>query len=807
MHITSHTGSSRRPALLSAFAAATLLFSVASVAQTTQTVSSPDKSVEVRLQLDPLSYAVSVGGRPVLTDSPLGLELKDQSPMAGWTLLHHEQHTTDRTWTPVWGKTAQIRNWYTELTLALQERAGAHRRMDLIVRAYPDGVALRYSLPKQPGLEHFIVSKELTAFHFASDATVWAGITEQYHHSYEHEYPKGLLSTIPAGAHVILPFLAQVDASTYAAVTEADLTDWAGMYLTPAGASTLRVDLSPRLDGAGLVKADTPHQSPWRVIMLGARAGDLIESNLIENLNPPSKIADTSWIKPGKMAWDHWWSGDVKMDNETNRRFISFASEMGFPYQLIDWQWYGPFDKPEAKITQPASQIDMPGLLQFAREHHVREWIWLHSGDVTRAKNAGTLDAAFATYQKWGIAGVKIDFMDSNDQGMVNWYEDVVSLAAKHQLMVDFHGAFEPTGLRVTWPNLLTREGVLGNEYNKFSTRVTPLHKLTLPFTRMLAGPMDYTPGGFLNRSPSQWKQTTPTEVMGSRAQELALFVVYWSPLTCLSDDPVNYKDQPGLDFLRVVPTVWDETRVLDGAVGEHIVMARRSGQKWFIGGMTGDKPYTYRLPLSFLPKGEYQAHIFADPQDPNASYEALTQTTTHVTATDTLDLAMRLAGGVAIYLEPVGSSASTTIARTRKFADGRTLQAQHGDRRDPRDGLLLDRAHLRLDLLQRVPLRLRHKRRHQHTSKQTDQTIAQKDPSSTQAPIQKRKAVRQRKRRNPKRAHRGSDTVRPIPVRKDLRNQNPCHRRKRKRITGDRAQRQNKNRPSMPSGVVSQGT
>jgi len=188
------------------------------------------------------------------------------------------------------------------------------------------------------------------------------------------------------------------------------------------------------------------------------------------------------------MAWDRWWSDDVKMDNETNRRFISFASEMGYPYQLIDWQWYGEFNKPTANITRPAPQIDMPGLLRFAADHHVREWIWLHSGDVNRAKETGTLESAFATYQGWGIAGVKIDFMDSNDQDMVDWYGDVVALAAKHHLMVDFHGAFEPTGLRVTYPNLLTREGVLGNEYNKFSTRVTPLHKLTLPFTRMLAG-------------------------------------------------------------------------------------------------------------------------------------------------------------------------------------------------------------------------------------------------------------------------------------------------------------------------------
>lgn len=627
-------------------------------AETELKLVSPERSVEVHVTLNPLTYSVSRLGHPVLAASALGLELKGQPVMGDWMLLHQERHTADRTWAPVWGKTSQIRDQYTEVQLALQESSGTHRRMDLIVRAYPDGVAFRYGLPKQPGIEHFIVSKELTAFHFASNATVWAGITEQYHNSFEHEYVKQPLSGVPAGSHVVLPMLAQLDATTYAAVMEADLTDWAGMYLTPAGPSTLSADLSPRLDQSGLVEGDTPHTSPWRVVMLGQRSGDLIESNLIENLNPPSRIKDTSWIKPGKMAWDHWWSGDVKMDNETNRRFITFASEMGFPYQLIDWQWYGEFNQPTADITRPASQIYMPGLLQFAADHHVKEWLWMHSGDVTRAKNAGTLDKAFALYERWGIAGVKIDFMDSNDQGIVNWYEDIVALAAKHHLMVDFHGAFEPTGLRVTYPNLLTREGVLGNEYNKFSTRVTPLHKLTLPFTRMLAGPMDYTPGGFLNRSPAEWKQTTPTQVMGSRAQELALFVVYWSPLTCVTDDPVNYKDQPGLDFLRVVPTVWDESKVLDGVVGEHIVMARRQGKRWFVGGMTGDQPYDYPLALSFLPKGSYTVHIFADPTKPDAGYEEVSISTKQVTAGDTLDLHMRPAGGAALYFEPTGTPA-----------------------------------------------------------------------------------------------------------------------------------------------------
>ncbi len=264
----------------------------------------------------------------------------------------------------------------------------------------------------------------------------------------------------------------------------------------------------------------------------------------------------------------------------------------------------------------------------------------------------GTLEEAFAVYERWGIAGVKIDFMNSDDQDRVNWYVGVLAMAARHHLMVDYHGAFKPTGLEVTWPNLLTREGVLGNEYNKFSARVTPKHKLTLPFTRLVAGPMDFTPGGFLNRAPGEWKQTNPTEVMGSRAQELAEFVVYWSPLMCLADDPAHYEGQAGLEFLREVPTVWDETRVLDGVVGEHIVMARRSGDRWFVGGMTADAGFRYRMPLSFLGAGHYVAHIFADPVDAGASYEALREERRTVSAGEEMELAMRPAGGVAIYFE-----------------------------------------------------------------------------------------------------------------------------------------------------------
>ncbi len=617
------------------------------------TVQSPNGGVAVHVALQgQLTYSISFHGRPVIVESPLGLEFREGLALTGPNLrfVNLARSSVDTSWTNLLGKSNPVRDQYNQEVVSFGASASA--TMKLLVRAFDDGAAFRYEAIST-GSQEAVIQSEKTEFRFPNDPTVWAATYDGFSHPYEHEYAKAKLSSIYPSSLIGLPLLVETDPQTFVGITEADLTDWAGMYLKTTARNAppiVKAALSPRLDGDGLVKVKLPHSSPWRVVMIGSKPGDLIESNLIVNLSPPSAIANTSWIQPGKMAWDHWWSGDVKMDNETEKRFIKFAGEMGFPYQLVDWQWYGTFNKPGADITKPAPQLNMPELLRYAKEQKVRLWLWLHSGDVNRALKAGTLDEAFTVYQRWGIAGVKIDFMERDDQEMVNWYSTVVELAAKHRLMMDYHGAFKPTGLRRTWPNLLTREGVLGNEYNKVSGRVTPEHKLTLPFTRMLAGPMDYTPGGFLNRSPAEWKETTPTEVMGSRPQELALFVVYESPLMCVADDPDHYRGQPGLDFLKVVPTVWDETRVLEGTVGKHILLARRKGNDWYVGGMTGDDEFQAKLPLSFLGNNRYLATIFADPNDPNASYEQVNQTEQRVTAKDVIDVRMRPAGGVAIY-------------------------------------------------------------------------------------------------------------------------------------------------------------
>ena len=622
---------------------------------------SPDGRIAVEIWTSPrLEYAVTFAGKALLARSRLGLTLKDGPTLSENLLLTGSKTSViKRTWECRLGKASRMIERGHELRLSLVESAGQQRKLDLVFRAYNDGVAFRYALPRQPGLEQFILTRDESQFRFPGNPTVWAADYGGFVSHQESEFVKRTMADIQPGAFIGLPLLIQVASDAYAAITEADLTDWAGMYLCgdqtaaagPEPSQAVTARLSPRPDGAGLVKAATPHDSPWRTIFIGRRPGDLIESSLVLNLSPPCALKDTSWIKPGKMAWDHWWSGEVKMDMATNREYIDFASEMGFPYQLVDWQWYGPFDKTDADITRAAPQMNIPELVEFAAKRHVRLWLWLYWTDANRK-----MAEAFPLYEKWGIAGVKIDFMQRDDQEMVNWYEQVVKLAAQHHLMVDFHGAYKPTGLRRTYPNLLTREGVMGNEYNKFSDRMTPEHTVTLPFTRMLAGPMDFTPGGFLNRKVSQFRQGVPTFVMGTRAHELAEFVVYESPLTCVCDHPRNYRNQPGLKFLKDVPTVWDETRVLAGEVGQYIVMARRSGAQWYLGAMSDSQARTLEVPLDFLKKprgGSYRAEVYADTAESADNPEKLGEESRKVKPADQLTITMAPAGGIAVRFVP----------------------------------------------------------------------------------------------------------------------------------------------------------
>jgi len=621
-------------------------------------VLSPDGSIEIQVATKGvLTYSVRIDSRSILTDSKLGLEFRDGIKLGSDVeLVALKRGHSNNVWQNRWGKRSQVRDQYNEARLLLREHSGAALNFEVIFRAYNDGIGFRYILPNQPRFTSFVLQHEATEFSFAGDYPCFAGQQEKgFRGAQEWEFKPLHLSDIKSESLIGLPLLVQTPAA-WLALGEADLRDWAGMWLGQSSNSTsshcvsLMTKLAPRLDGEGLVKAAAPHSSPWRMLLIGRDPGRLIESDLVLNLSTPCQLADTSCVQPGKMAWDHWWSGDVQMDTSTIKEYIQLAAEMGWPYQLIDWQWYGPFNQNDSDITKVNPAVDMEEVQKVAKQKGVRLWLWLYHADVDRND---AYKKAFALYEKWGIAGIKIDFMDRDDQEMVNWYEKITAAAAEHHLMVNFHGAFKTSGFNRTFPNQITREGVLGNEYNRWSTRVTPEHKLTLPFTRFLAGPADFTPGGFLNRQPAQFKANSKAaEVQGTRAAELALFVAYDSPLCCVCDHPSHYEGQPGAGFLKIVPTVWDDTRVLQAEVGRHLLLARRSNQDWFVAGLTAGQERTDSLNLDFLKKGGWRMRLWKDASDSDTNAEHLDTEERVVTAAETVSVKLAPSGGFVAWLK-----------------------------------------------------------------------------------------------------------------------------------------------------------
>ena len=593
-----------------------------------------------------LNYRVEVDGKTVLTNSPLGLEFQDGArlgPAAVITGISRDKHNGE--WENLCGKRRIVRDDWRELRLTLEERGTPVRTFGLIVRAYDDGVAFRYDLPVASKLGHFTLTKELTEFRFTEDSRCWFGEESS---CAENHYPEARLSTIPPGKWNTLPLLVETPAA-YVAVAEADLLDWAGMFTTGTGSEIVGVKLASRNNWNGLVVSDAPRVSPWRVLMIGRTAADLVNSDLIAILATPNRLGDVSWVKPGVCAWDPWWTGvntnlpqftglGARGDTASEKEYIGFAAEMGWPYQLMDWNWY------KSDPTVPEPHMNVPEVFAYAKERGVRLFIWMHSKDLTKAG----FEKVFSTMEQWGAAGVKVDFMNSDSQETVKWYEDVLKTAAKHRLMVDFHGAYKPTGLARTYPNFITQEGVLGNEYNKLDgEKCTLQHTITLPFTRALLGPMDFTPGGFLNRKPEDFKKTFPAQVMGTRVRQLAMTVIYPSPLLVLCDSPANYRGQSGVEFFRNLPTVWDETVVLNAEVGKSIVIARRSGERWFLAAMNGDAATSLNVPLTFLGKKKWALHRFAD--DPKFSnYQTVLESTSGVNAQTVLTLILAPGGGFA---------------------------------------------------------------------------------------------------------------------------------------------------------------
>ena len=646
-----------------------LVITSAAMRAAEESLASPDGQVVVTVSdTAGLSYRVEFDGRPVIVESRLGLDFAGgfsfgrESQLSGARRTEH-----DGSWDNPLGQRRTVRDHYREMKVAVTERADAPVRFNLIVRAYDEGVAFRYELPIQPGLEDYTVTGERTEFIFPSDLTCWAG---DYSDCAESQYPETTLTRLGknlARPHV-LPLLVRLPHG-FAAIAEADLLDWAGMFLTAAGPAAdggprpgARVALASRKDGGGFVQGRERRLSPWRVVQLAREAKDLVGRDFIPTLATPSQLSDTAWIRPGITMWDAWWTGrnptqpgftglQSRGDTRSHQEYIAFAAEMGFAYQLIDWFWYEPMNHPKADLTKPAPHVDIPGLVEFARERGVKLLLWVDSHDLERQG----FDKVFTQIAGWGFAGVKIDFMNSDSQETVRWYSEVLEAAARHRLLVNFHGAYKPTGLARTWPNYITQEGVLGNEYSKIrADACTTPHTIMLPFTRGLLGPMDFTPGGFLNRTAAEFKVTAPAQVIGSRARQLAQTVVYFSPLLCVCDSPENYRGQPGLEFLRGLPTVWDDTVVISAEVAGHVVVARRAGTRWYLAAMNGEAPVTLHVPLTFLEAGRWSLRAFADTPESGTRPEKLDETTHHVAAGETVELSLAPSGGYAAVLTPL---------------------------------------------------------------------------------------------------------------------------------------------------------
>jgi alpha-glucosidase len=608
-----------------------------------------------------LAYAVTFHGKQVFEDSALRLELENQTPLGASVHITSAVTGSDADdYSLLAGKTSTVHDLYNSLTFQVRESAGSGRTFEIEARVYNSGFAFRYHIPKQPGLSRYRLMQEDTEFRPVMDADAWALRLPNYQSAYESEYVPQVLSALSnqggVSSYILngAPMLLHMPGLVWTAVGEADLEGNAAMYLeNPTGNWTghyLISKISPALDGKGpAVDASLPHNSAWRVILIGDTPGELVESNMITDLNPPNRIEDTSWIHPGKASWN-WWNGDLGPDGQSAyttknmEYYVDFASESGFPYMMLDAGWS------DHDITKMRGNVDVPELVQYAAKKHVKVWIWLYSKAV-----AEQMQQAFPLYEKWGVAGVKIDFVLRNDQEGIQWYYDVAKLAAEHHLMVDFHGATQPWGIQRTYPNVLDYEAVLGLENNKAGRRDGPINRTTFPFTRMLSGPMDYTPGGFENVTREDFvaRDKNPM-VMGTRAQQLALYVVFDEPLAMVSDVPSAYANQPGFRFIKEVPTTWDATRVLNGEPGEFVTIARRHGDEWYLGSLTNWTSRELRIPLNFLGTGMYRAELYEDAADADRNPKHVSIREQNVRSTDALTLHLARGGGCAIRFVPL---------------------------------------------------------------------------------------------------------------------------------------------------------
>lgn len=621
---------------------------------------SPNGRAVVVVALSPAGvpqWSVLWRGKTVLNPAPIGLSfVGDAAPALRIADVRRRAH--DGVVTGLLGKASTAHERYREAVLNF---ANSARPLRLVIRAYDDGVAYRWEFDAKGT---FAIADEQAGFGIPPSTRAWVMPVTSFTSSYEEYYRGGALGQAAAdGSLLTLPLLIQ-RAGTWAGITEAALHNWSGLYLVRwNGQPGLSSHLSPRLDrpGVAVIGYAGRHRSPWRVVILGDAPGRLIESNLVTLLNPPPDGRDWGWVETGKTSFPWWndyvWPGQgftPGLNTATMDAYVDFDADHGIPFHTLDGfegqAWYegtiDPGGKPQ-DITRARHEIDLAEVLTRARQRGVGLRLWCHWVPL-RAQ----LDAALSQWQYWGIKGLMVDFMNRDDQEMVAFYDEVAAKAADHHLTVVYHGAYKPTGTNRTWPNVLAHEAVRGTEYDKFDDNPgsTPAHEATVPFTRMLAGPMDTHAGGFDSVSPAAFhNRNSAPQVMGTRAHALATYIVVENELPMVADTPANYVGAREFGFVARTPTTWDETRVLAGDVGHYIVVARRKGAEWWLGAITNGSARTLAVRLTMLRGQGWTLDGYEDA----GSTRAARRITGRLRSGQLLVISLAEAGGYAARLKP----------------------------------------------------------------------------------------------------------------------------------------------------------
>ena len=652
----------------------TLLCLVVSLLATAKDVkvTSPDGSLTVTVGVDggKAWYQVMRGGETVIGRSELGFVLQDGDFKGNFKMGKVTRASLDETWSQPWGEDAQVRNHYSEMKVTLQEKGGAKRQLGVVFRAFDDGVAFRYEFPRQRGLQDFVIMDEVTQFALPTDAQAWSipALTAYYEGIYTREplSKKGKMSG---------PVALEVNDSLYMAIMEANLTDYSTMNLAPSS-TTLTVDLVPWKNGDKVRVGDT-RVSPWRAIIIGRRAADILLSRMALNLNEPCKIEDTSWLKPSKYVGIWWalqkqlwtWSqGDRHgATTENTKRYIDFAAKHGLGGVLVEGWNYG-WDTDWTKhgdgfsFTKAYPDYDLEGLCSYAAERGVR--IIAHNETGGAAQNyEDQLEDAYRLYESLGINTVKTGYVNSHfyngelqhSQWGIQHFRKVIETAARHHLMIVNHEGAMPSGIQRTWPNLIATESMRGQEYNAFDRRGgnPPYHECILPFTRGLGGPMDFTPGIFEYRNDA----VPGTRPQNTLAHQLAEYIVLYSPGHMAADLIENYEHQPAFKFIEDVPTNWERTLVPHAAMGRYVTYVRqeRGTDNWYVGSVTDAEARDLDLPLDFLGDGKYTAIIYED--GPDADYRTnpypMTIRRLDVDRSTVIHLHLASGGGAAIQILP----------------------------------------------------------------------------------------------------------------------------------------------------------